>query len=142
VNSLINSVPRSDIAVATGMSYLFRTTGQVIGVSTSGALLQSILKRELNKRIDDQDLISRIRHQSSVVSTLPPYYQQAAIDSYDVALRYVFVLAFCSAIGTSISCFFMEDRKLPEVGKQPDEEAEEEILEEEEADGIGEEEER
>jgi hypothetical protein len=119
------------------MSYLFRTTGQVIGVSSSGALLQAILKTELRKRIDDEDLISTIRHQSSIVSTLPHHQQQAAIDSYQVALRYVFVLAFCSAVATCISCFFMEDRRLPDaaitaVQQSPREE--EELEEEEEED--------
>ncbi|UZJ51579.1 hypothetical protein CBS101457_000899 [Exobasidium rhododendri] len=115
--ALINSVPRSDIAVATGMSYLFRTTGQVIGVSSSGALLQFILKKELHKRIKDESLISAIRHQSSIIRTLPDDIQQAAIESYSVALRFVFILALCSAIATSVSCFFMEDRRLPDAKK-------------------------
>lgn len=109
------------MAVATGMSYLFRTTGQVIGVSTSGAVLQAVLKRELRKRIDDEDLIAKIRHQSSVVATLPKHDRLAAIASYDVALRSVFVLTLCTAVATSAACFFMEDRRLPEVAKAPQE---------------------
>jgi hypothetical protein len=60
-------VSRTDIAVATGskladllsfdvrltysVTYLFRTTGQVIGVSLSGALVQGVLLRELRQRI-------------------------------------------------------------------------------------------
>lgn len=68
--ALIAAVDREDVAVATGsasktlkrleivtltldvsVSYLFRTTGQVIGVSLSGALLQSLLARHLRERI-------------------------------------------------------------------------------------------
>lgn len=33
------------------VTYLFRTTGQVLGVSLSGALLQAVLTRKLRERI-------------------------------------------------------------------------------------------
>ena len=42
---------KEDAAVATGIIYLFRTTGQVLGVSLSGALVQAILTKQLRKRI-------------------------------------------------------------------------------------------
>ena len=48
---MIANVKREDIAVATGITYLFRTTGQVLGVTLSGALLQAILTKKLRKRI-------------------------------------------------------------------------------------------
>ena len=40
------------------VTYLFRTTGQVIGVSLSGALLQSILTAKLRERIHGPDAVS------------------------------------------------------------------------------------
>jgi len=49
--AMIANVAKEDIAVATGITYLFRTTGQVLGVSLSGALLQAILTKQLRKRI-------------------------------------------------------------------------------------------
>jgi len=51
LQAMIANVAREDIAVATGITYLFRTTGQVLGVSLSGALLQAILTKQLRKRI-------------------------------------------------------------------------------------------
>ena len=66
---MITSVSKEDMAVATGssssrhrfmceapltlnpVSYLFRTTGQVLGVSLSGALLQGVLLSKLKERI-------------------------------------------------------------------------------------------
>ena len=48
---MIATVPREDVAVATGMMFLFRTTGQVLGVSLSGAILQVVLTKQLQKRI-------------------------------------------------------------------------------------------
>ncbi|KAI0939480.1 hypothetical protein AcV5_000887 [Taiwanofungus camphoratus] len=49
--AMIASVDKEDMAVATGITYLFRTTGQVLGVSLSGALLQAVLTRKLRERI-------------------------------------------------------------------------------------------
>ena len=40
------------------VTYLFRTTGQVIGVSLSGALLQSVLTSKLRERIHGPDAVS------------------------------------------------------------------------------------
>ena len=48
---MIANVAKEDIAIVTGISYLFRTTGQVVGVSLSAALLQAILAKQLRKRI-------------------------------------------------------------------------------------------
>jgi hypothetical protein len=66
---MIASVVKEDLAVATGskpsfrnleiwllislclVTYLFRTSGQVLGVSLSGALLQAVLTSKLRERI-------------------------------------------------------------------------------------------
>ena len=48
---MIANVAREDVAVATGITFLFRTTGQVLGVSLSGALLQAVLTKRLQERI-------------------------------------------------------------------------------------------
>ena len=48
---MIANVGREDVAVATGFMFLFRSTGQVLGVSLSGALLQAVLTNKLRKRI-------------------------------------------------------------------------------------------
>lgn len=48
---MISNVSKEDVAVATGITYLFRTTGQVLGVSLSGTILQAILTAKLKERI-------------------------------------------------------------------------------------------
>jgi hypothetical protein len=69
---MIASVAKEDLAVATGsecfvthvpplgltklalpclVTYLFRTSGQVLGVSLGGALLQTVLTQKLRERI-------------------------------------------------------------------------------------------
>ena len=39
------------------VTYLFRTTGQVLGVSLSGALLQAVLLQKLRERIHGPDAV-------------------------------------------------------------------------------------
>ncbi|KAL9712790.1 hypothetical protein Ac2012v2_004027 [Leucoagaricus gongylophorus] len=53
--AMIAGVYREDMAVATGITYLFRTTGQVLGVSLSGAILQGVLLQRLRVRISGSD---------------------------------------------------------------------------------------
>lgn len=127
--ALINTVPRSEIAVATGVSYLFRTTGQVVGVAVSGAILQNSLKHELRKRIKGpgaEELITKIRHQSSIIPQLAKAQQKAAIRSYDVSLKHAFFFALCSSLITLLATYMMENLKLPEVGNKPPQASEEE----------------
>ena len=44
-----------DQAIATGMSYLFRSTGSVVGITTTQSVLQNLLKMWLTQRIHGPD---------------------------------------------------------------------------------------
>lgn len=114
--ALINSVPRSDVAVATSMSYMARNTGQILGVSGGGTLFQVLLKRQLRQKITGKDadkIISEIRHKSSIVPELPKELQKAAVESYAFALRWVFIAIAIMSVGTVVGCAFIEDKELP-----------------------------
>lgn len=90
--ALLANVNREDMAVATGISYLFRYCGQVVGVGVAGGVLQGILTSQLKSRLDDPELINRIRKVSSSIPELPPHIRDQAVASYAVALRWVFLL--------------------------------------------------
>lgn len=118
--AIINAVPRSDIAVSTAMTYLFRSTGQVLGVSLSGTILQFGLKTELHRRIEDLDLIEQIRHSSTLIPKLPLEIREAASQAYYLSLRKVFLfLALVSIVTVASSCV-IEDKVLPELTKASD----------------------
>lgn len=125
--AIINAVPRSDIAVSTAMTYLFRSTGQVLGVSLSGTILQFTLKRELHKRISDPKLIDKIRHSSALIPKLPPPLREAAAQSYYLSLRNVFLFISVVSLLTVGSSLIIEDKALPELtqSRQGDAEAQE-----------------
>ncbi|CBQ72205.1 related to multidrug resistance protein [Sporisorium reilianum SRZ2] len=103
---LIASVSKDKAAVATGTVYLFRSLGQVVGVSLSTALFQMLLQSQMHRNITPEllphpedgwpgveQLISALRHDASLVPTLhPPALRHAAQLSYMHAIKWVFVL--------------------------------------------------
>ena len=49
------------------VTYLFRTTGQVLGVSLSGAVLQAVLLQKLRERIHGPDAVEVSDHFLSII---------------------------------------------------------------------------
>ncbi|KIO33965.1 hypothetical protein M407DRAFT_17228 [Tulasnella calospora MUT 4182] len=118
---LIASVGREDIAVATGLSYLFRTTGQVVGVAGSGAILQTLLARNLEERITGpgaDEIIRTIRqvwieHSTTIIPELEPSIRQAAVESYALALQAVFYAQAGIAALALLVSLAIEEHPLP-----------------------------
>lgn len=99
--ALLAHLPEGSMAVGTGFGQLFRGMGQVGGVAISSALFQYKLDYELRSRIHGDgaaEIVSRIRHSTTLVGGLPPDLQRAARDSYAISLRAVFMLAACSTL--------------------------------------------
>ncbi|KAA1466139.1 vacuolar amino acid permease [Dentipellis sp. KUC8613] len=114
--AMIAGVAKGDIAVATGITYLFRTTGQVLGVSLSGAVLQAVLLSKLRQRIqgpDAEKIISSIRHSTDVIAGLEPPLKKAAVDSYADALRVIFICQVAMNVLTFICCLPIQENPLP-----------------------------
>ncbi|TBU48489.1 vacuolar amino acid permease [Dichomitus squalens] len=119
--AMIASVTREDLAVATGITYLFRTTGQVIGVSLSGALLQYVLTAKLRQRIQGPDAAS-VRHticphSTTIIPTLEPSLRKAAVDSYADALRVVFICQAVMNLVCFLCCLPIQENPLPCVSR-------------------------
>ncbi|KAG7097144.1 hypothetical protein E1B28_004522 [Marasmius oreades] len=114
--AMIAGVEKHDMAVATGITYLFRTTGQVLGVSLSGATLQAVLLQKLRQRIQGpgaMELIYEIQHSTSIIPTLPPDLKEAAISSYADALRVVFICQAAWNFLAFLCCIPIQESLLP-----------------------------
>jgi len=114
--AMIANVAKDDIAVATGVTYLFRTTGQVLGVSLSGALLQAILTKQLRKRITGPEafeIIERIRQSTTIIPGLPTPLRVAAVTSYADALRAVFICQAAFGVLAFVCCIPIQENPLP-----------------------------
>ncbi|KAJ6629159.1 vacuolar amino acid permease [Mycena sp. CBHHK59/15] len=115
--AMIAGVVKEDMAIATGITYLFRTTGQVLGVSLSGAILQAVLLQQLRQRIQGHGSAQvgclTISHSASSIPHLDPVWRKAAVDSYADALRAVFLFQAAMAFLAFLCCLPIEDRPLP-----------------------------
>ena len=97
------------------MSYLFRSTGQVLGVSLSSALVQSTLKSELPRRISGPEaasIIALIRQSTDQIRHLAPVYRDAAVASYGIALSRVFYANLAMSIVTLGLCMLVKEEEL------------------------------
>nr|GAT49444.1 MFS general substrate transporter [Mycena chlorophos] len=113
--ALIASVPREDIPLATGLSYLFRTTGQVLGVSLSAALTQTLLARELRVRIPDEEVVRKILASTAYIRTLPEDLKKQAMESWMKGLHVVFVCQIVIAVCLFLSSLPIEELPLPDT---------------------------
>ncbi|EIN10661.1 vacuolar amino acid permease [Punctularia strigosozonata HHB-11173 SS5] len=118
--AMIATVSKEDIAVATGITYLFRTTGQVLGVSLSGAILQGVLNDKLRQRIQGPNALEQLtpesynlRHSTAIIPELDPQTRKAAVDSYSAALRVVFICQAAVAFLAFLACIPIQENPLP-----------------------------
>ncbi|KAG7528342.1 hypothetical protein FFLO_06219 [Filobasidium floriforme] len=117
--ALIGSVKTEDMAVATGISYMFRTTGQVIGVGITSSIAQSILTKQLTRTLtgpDASEIITRIRHSTSSIAELDPATRTLAVDAYSHALHAVFWVQVGLAVAGLLACMGMREVHLPDKG--------------------------
>ncbi|WWC89954.1 uncharacterized protein L201_004883 [Kwoniella dendrophila CBS 6074] len=106
---------RSETAVATSMSYLFRTVGQVLGVAISAAIVQSVVQKDLEKNIvgpGAHDIIYQIRHSTSSIPKLSPEYRSIAISAYEHGLHSVFIFNFIVSVLTVLFLSMVEEEEM------------------------------
>jgi ABC-type bacteriocin/lantibiotic exporter with double-glycine peptidase domain len=87
--SFLSNAAVEDTAVVVACSYLFRSLGSSIGISTSSAVLQQVLRTQLTLRLGDGDkvgeIIDRVRENLDVIKELPPKVAEQVRESYQVA---------------------------------------------------------
>jgi tetrahydromethanopterin S-methyltransferase subunit B len=89
--ALIASIEPSMMAAATGVTYLFRATGSVLGISLSNAVLQSGLQKNLKASGLPSKVIAAIRKDVNVIRTLNKSQKQLAIGAMENAFHGVFI---------------------------------------------------
>lgn len=108
--ALLSAVQQHELAVATGLSYLARSVGQVLGVTLSQAILQDVLSSQLAKRIHDPAMVEAIRKDATLVRGLPKGLMHAAIESYNVALRCAFLSISAMGLCAFFFALFIQER--------------------------------
>lgn len=122
--ALIADVGPEHVAIATSLSYVFRTIGQVLGVALSGALTQAVLTWELEKRIrgpNAEEIIASIRESSASIRYLPEPLKSIAIASYQKGLHAVFICTVVLSVITLLSGLGIRELDMKQImsgGKQ------------------------
>ena len=105
---IANALPE-DLAVVTACSYLFRSSGSVIGVSLASTILQQSLREQLAQRLDfgadAEDTARKVRESLAYINTLSPNLQEIVRDCYGRAARNCFIFTIFLAAGAAVgSC--------------------------------------
>lgn len=134
--ALLHGVPRTAIPLATGMSYLFRQSGQVLGVSLGGLLAQTVLKSQLPAALRTPDarghvlppaqiqqLATTLLHEPTLLSRLPTHLVNPARAAYAQSSTAVYLLCFVAATaGLVANCTLCEkDMSKPSASACPSE---------------------
>ncbi|KAI0936786.1 hypothetical protein AcV5_004836 [Taiwanofungus camphoratus] len=88
--ALIANAGPEDQAVATAVSYLFRTLGSVVGLSVGTTLFQDTLRKRLHERLSGADvdkIIIRVRESLSYLDKLEPTTRALVVESYQDGIQ-------------------------------------------------------
>ncbi|CAO3677415.1 unnamed protein product [Umbelopsis ramanniana] len=113
--AMLSSVESQDIATISSISYLFRSTGGVIGVSLVSTVFQGKLKEYLEQTItgpDAKEIIDLVRRETSAIHTLPEEIRAVVISCFQRALKLSYSLTVGFAVLAFIFSLFVRGMKL------------------------------
>lgn len=111
--ALIAAIDPKDMAAATGVTYLFRATGSVLGISLSNAILQNSLQANLASAGIPKKVARAIRSDVSAIRSLDKHTKELAIGAYQSAMRTVFIAITVAALAAFISLIPIREHSLP-----------------------------
>ena len=115
--ALLSSVNPSEQAVITSISYIFRSTGSVVGLCVASAVYQQVLEKDLWARLggisNAAEIVRGIRDGLDYVDMLPPQLQLTVKRSYMVALRATFSTTVVSAALALVCGLMVRELRLP-----------------------------
>ncbi|KAL8830019.1 MAG: hypothetical protein Q9170_005920 [Blastenia crenularia] len=112
-----SAVEESEQALVTSLSYVFRSTGSILGVAISSAVYQRVLEDDLRKALTDlgdgvDDVVRKIKNSLEQVNRLPYRLQVEVRDSYMLALKTVFLTTVSFSLLAVISGLLVREFKL------------------------------
>ncbi|KAF8526658.1 MFS general substrate transporter [Hysterangium stoloniferum] len=115
--ALISNVTSDDQAVATAVSYLFRSLGSVVGIAVGSAMVQNQLRRYLaeelvGRGLDVDEIVRRVRESLQYVDTLDPELRLIVRRSYERGLAAAFWVGLVMALCGFMSIIFIRDKRL------------------------------
>ncbi|KAK7422866.1 hypothetical protein QQZ08_009315 [Neonectria magnoliae] len=113
---LLANAAVEDTAVVIACSYLFRSLGSSIGISTGSAVLQQVLRAQLATRLPNgneaHEIENKVRQSLDYIKELPPHIANQVRSSYQVATFGVFALLLVYLTISFIVTFWIKERPL------------------------------
>lgn len=130
--AMIAAVPNSEQALVTSIQYGFRSTGSTMGVSLANALMQFILRGQLNSnfkklinnnlnKLPDnwtKEMIKFAKIQAlenpgyAFKDDIPLVIKNAIVSSYDTACHSIFIFLIVTGLASLICIYFTEEADL------------------------------
>ncbi|TFK74135.1 MFS general substrate transporter [Pluteus cervinus] len=141
--ALISNAGQADQAVATAVSYLFRSLGYVLGIALGSTIVQGVLKAELTQRLIEvghdpkevKETVQRVRESLDSIPKLDPQTQAIVRSSYanaiNAAIWFALLLSLCGAI----SSIFINEKPIAGPDSSLDE-AEQRLLDDDDDDEV------
>lgn len=111
--ALIASIEPTMMAAATGVTYLFRATGSVLGIALSDVILQNSLQRTLRETGLPKKVINSIRTDVDIINQLPKSQRILAIDAMQSSFHQVFIAITIAAFAAFLSLLPIQEFSLP-----------------------------
>ncbi|KAJ3976235.1 hypothetical protein EV361DRAFT_343713 [Lentinula raphanica] len=110
--SLISNAGQKDQAIATAVSYLFRSLGSVVGLSIGSTILQDVLRSILRERLTGQDIdevVRRVRESLEYLTELDQSTRTIVLGAYEVAIRRSMWFSFSMGICALVASLFINE---------------------------------
>lgn len=115
--SLIVNAGQEDQAIATAVSYLFRSLGSVVGLSLGSTIVQATLRSTLFERLhgsqDIDEIVRRVRESLSYLDELDPTTRNIVRSSYATAIQATYWFSVVIAGLAFLASLFIKEKPLP-----------------------------
>ncbi|KAM0559565.1 hypothetical protein ACHAPJ_004089 [Fusarium lateritium] len=113
---LLANAAVEDTAVVVACSYLFRSLGSSIGISTGSAVLQQVLRTQLAARLphgdEAREIEENVRQSLDYIKELPPHLADQVRSSYQVATLGALALITIYLAISFLMAFWIKERPL------------------------------
>ncbi|KAJ7084610.1 member of the major facilitator superfamily [Mycena belliarum] len=115
--ALISNAGPADQAIATAVSYLFRSLGSVVGLSIGSTLLQGFLRTALRAKlagadVDVEEIVRRVRESLTYIDTLDPETAGIVRSAYESAGLGTMWFSTAMAVCTLISATLIREKPI------------------------------
>ncbi|KAG5744488.1 hypothetical protein H9Q69_001208 [Fusarium xylarioides] len=113
---LLANAAAEDTAVVVACSYLFRSLGASIGISTGSAVLQQVLRMQLAARLPDGEearkIEEKVRQSLDYIKELPPHLADQVRSSYQIAGISSLALISIYLVASFLLAFWIKEKPL------------------------------